>query len=236
MSEIMAKILLTGATCYIGGTVLDHLIRSEEPSIKRLTINAFVRDKKAAEVLLEAYGDRMRPILWTAFTDIPFVTDTAGHYDIINTGVGSSQTRPRPLTLVSCLARPRLSRRGFAMSSWRSLRRRSWAVSWIWLSGAGQAQGHERNSGEEVIRLGWNPTRLDEAWKQDYRGVLNSLEHEISGNSLERSVGSRGYVYHQRFTNANQIRYCTSDCTTKTIGRPRWAALYDNLRSLRGLL
>lgn len=139
MSETTAKILLTGATGYIGGTVLEHLMRGEEPSIKPLTIEVSIRDEKAAKVLLKACGNRVRSILWTGSTDIPFVTDTAGHYDIINTGVGSSQTRPRPLTLVSCLARTRLSRRRSARSSWRSLRKRSWAVSWIWLSGAGQA-------------------------------------------------------------------------------------------------
>lgn len=138
MSETMANILLTGATGYIGSTVLEHLMRSEEPRIKPLTIEVFIRDRKAAEVLLKAHGSHVPPILWTGFTDIPFVTDTAGNYDIINAGIGSSQTRPRPLTLRSCLARIRLSRRGSAMSSWRSLRKRSWAVSWIGLSGAGR--------------------------------------------------------------------------------------------------
>lgn len=139
VSEITAKILLTGATGYIRDTVLDHLMRSEEPSIKRLAMDVLVRDKKVTEVLLEAYGDLIRPMLWTSFTDISSVTDTAGNYDIINAGTGSSQTRPRPLTLVFCLARIRLVRRRSAKSSCRSLRRRSWAVSWIWLSGAGQA-------------------------------------------------------------------------------------------------
>lgn len=85
----MAKILLVGATGYIGGTVLDHLIRSEEPSIKPLTIDVLIRDTKAAGVLREAYGDRVRPIPWAGFTDIPFVTDTAANYDIIvNAGTG----------------------------------------------------------------------------------------------------------------------------------------------------
>ncbi|KAH8745505.1 hypothetical protein F5883DRAFT_587290 [Diaporthe sp. PMI_573] len=85
----MAKVLLTGATGYIGGTVLDHLIRSVEPSIKSLAIDVLVRNKDAAEILRKEYGNRVRPILWTGFTDIPFVTDTARNYDIIiNTGTG----------------------------------------------------------------------------------------------------------------------------------------------------
>lgn len=85
----MAKILLTGATGYIGGTVLDHLIRSEEPSIRPLTIDVLVRDDKAVEVLHKAYGNRVKPILWTGFADVPFVTETAANYDIIiNAGTG----------------------------------------------------------------------------------------------------------------------------------------------------
>lgn len=85
----MANILLTGATGYIGGTVLDHLLTSEEPSIKPLTIDVLVRDSKATEILQKAYGARVRPILWTGFADIPFVTDTASNYDIIiNAGTG----------------------------------------------------------------------------------------------------------------------------------------------------
>jgi nucleoside-diphosphate-sugar epimerase len=85
----MVKVLLTGATGYIGGTVLDHLIRSSEPSIKSLTIDVLVRNKDAAEILVKEYGDRVRPIFWTGFTDIPFVTEMARNYDIIiNTGTG----------------------------------------------------------------------------------------------------------------------------------------------------
>lgn len=153
LSETMAKSLLTGATDYIGVTVLEHLMRSEEPSINPLTIDVFIRDKKAAEVLLKVHGNRVRPILWTGFTDIPFVTATAGNYDNINAGTGSSQTRPRPLTLVSCLARIHLSRRRSAMSRWRNLRKRSWAVSWIWLSGAGQAHKTMKGTVARMIRL-----------------------------------------------------------------------------------
>lgn len=69
--------------------MLDHLIRSEEPSIKPLTIDVLVRDNDATEILHKAYGDRVRPIPWTGFTDIPFVTNTAANYDIIiNAGTG----------------------------------------------------------------------------------------------------------------------------------------------------
>lgn len=85
----MAKILLIGATGYIGGTVLDQLIRRIEPSIESLTIDVWVRTNGAAEILHKGYGNRVRPILWNGFTDLSSVTDTARNYDIvINAGTG----------------------------------------------------------------------------------------------------------------------------------------------------
>lgn len=85
----MVQVLLTGAKGYIGGTVLDHLVRSAEPSIKSLTIDTLVRNKGAVDILTKEYGNRVKPILWNGFTDIPFVTDIARNYDIIiNTGTG----------------------------------------------------------------------------------------------------------------------------------------------------
>lgn len=83
------KILLAGATGYVGGTVLDHLIKSEEPSLKGLTFDLLVRREDAAKKLSQTYGDRVKPILWPGFSDIPFVTNIAANYDvIINTGTG----------------------------------------------------------------------------------------------------------------------------------------------------
>lgn len=88
-SEMTAKILLTGATGYIGGTVLNQLVRSTEPSIESLTTDVLVRTNGAAEILRKGHGDRIRPILWNGFTDLSFVTDTARNYDIIiNAGTG----------------------------------------------------------------------------------------------------------------------------------------------------
>ncbi|OGM49900.1 hypothetical protein ABOM_001445 [Aspergillus bombycis] len=85
----MTKILLTGATGYIGGTVLDHLVKSPATSIKDLTIDLLVRSNTAAEKLSRTYGDRVKPILWTGFTDLQFAADTAADYDIIiNAGTG----------------------------------------------------------------------------------------------------------------------------------------------------
>ncbi|KAK7423544.1 hypothetical protein QQX98_001002 [Neonectria punicea] len=58
------KVLLLGATGYVGGTVLDHLINSKEPSIKALSFDLPVRNKDTTERLRKAYGNRVNPILW----------------------------------------------------------------------------------------------------------------------------------------------------------------------------
>ena len=84
------RILLTGATGYVGGTILDRLVKNQEPSIKAITVDLLVRNEDAAAKLREAYGDRVNPILWPGgLTNIPFITETAANYDlIINTGSG----------------------------------------------------------------------------------------------------------------------------------------------------
>ncbi|KAI0593531.1 hypothetical protein F4775DRAFT_577468 [Biscogniauxia sp. FL1348] len=98
------KILLLGATGYIGGTVLDHLLRNEEPSIKGLTFDLPVRTQHAVDKLQEAYGSRVKPILWEGFSDTAAVSDLAANYDIvINTGTALIPSGGR--ALVDGLAR-----------------------------------------------------------------------------------------------------------------------------------
>lgn len=83
------KLLLLGATGYIGGTVLDHLIACKQTPIDSLTFDVLVRQKDAADKLSKAYGERVNPILWDGFTDIQFVIKTAANYEIIiNAGIG----------------------------------------------------------------------------------------------------------------------------------------------------
>lgn len=84
------RILLTGATGYVGGTILSHLIKNEEPSIKALTFDLLVRTEDAAAKLRDAYGDRVNPIQWPGgLTNFDFIAQTAANYDlIINTGSG----------------------------------------------------------------------------------------------------------------------------------------------------
>ncbi|KAF5004040.1 hypothetical protein FDECE_9453 [Fusarium decemcellulare] len=89
MVSFTNRILLTGATGYVGGTVLDHLIKSEEASIQRLKFDLLVRGEDAANKLRSAYGDRVNPIQWAGLSDTAFIADIAANYDIIvNTGSG----------------------------------------------------------------------------------------------------------------------------------------------------
>ncbi|KAI1665671.1 NAD dependent epimerase-dehydratase family protein [Pyrenophora tritici-repentis] len=85
----MSKILITGATGYVGGTVLAQLIASTELSLKPLTFDVLIRDNVQASKLKEAYGSRVNTIRWTGLDDTVFIEDTATNYDIvINTGSG----------------------------------------------------------------------------------------------------------------------------------------------------
>lgn len=86
----MSKILLTGATGYVGGTVLALLLASNEPSLNKLTIDVLIRDSAKASKLKEAYGDRINTVAWTGgLEDTKFIEETAANYDIIvNTGSG----------------------------------------------------------------------------------------------------------------------------------------------------
>ncbi|VUC35011.1 unnamed protein product [Clonostachys rosea] len=77
------------ATGYVGGTVLDHVIKDTNPSLKDSVIDVLVRREDQAERLREAYGGRIGTILWKGLTDEDFIIDTAANYDIvINAGSG----------------------------------------------------------------------------------------------------------------------------------------------------
>ncbi|CAI6331858.1 unnamed protein product [Periconia digitata] len=85
----MSKILLTGATGYVGGTVLAQLLTSTTPSLSTLTIDVLVRDAAKATKLKSAYGDRINTIAWDGLDNTTFIEEIAANYDIIvNTGSG----------------------------------------------------------------------------------------------------------------------------------------------------
>lgn len=83
------KIVLTGATGYVGGTVLDQLVKNPAPSLTDLTFDVLIRVEESAQKLKDAYGARVSPLQWKGLDDIEAITNIASNYDIvINTGSG----------------------------------------------------------------------------------------------------------------------------------------------------
>lgn len=85
----MSKLLLVGATGYVGGTVLSQIFTSTETSIQSLTLDVLVRRKHQAELLRSSYGDRINTVYWGGLDDIQSIEAIASRYDIIvNAGSG----------------------------------------------------------------------------------------------------------------------------------------------------
>ncbi|RYP59085.1 hypothetical protein DL769_008684 [Monosporascus sp. CRB-8-3] len=83
------KVLLTGATGYIGGTILNQLMASEAESLRDLTISLLVRGEDRAAKLKDKYGDRIVCILFKNFDETSFITEIASQHDIgVNAACG----------------------------------------------------------------------------------------------------------------------------------------------------
>lgn len=61
------RILVTGATGFIGGSALARLVNSTAPSIRAAPITCLVRGADRAAKLAAAYGDRVRPVVYSTF-------------------------------------------------------------------------------------------------------------------------------------------------------------------------
>ncbi|KAK8075925.1 hypothetical protein PG994_003197 [Apiospora phragmitis] len=83
------KILLTGATGYVGGTVLHRLMTSTAPSVQGLQVSVLVRGEERADKLVRTYGDRVSPILFRDYDETELIEQLASQHDIvINAGSG----------------------------------------------------------------------------------------------------------------------------------------------------
>ncbi|KAI0161775.1 NAD dependent epimerase/dehydratase family protein [Hypoxylon sp. FL1284] len=82
-SKTSPQILLTGATGYIGGTVLVQLLNSPLPALKDATISCLMRGADRAAKLTATYGDRVRPILYKSLDDIDATIAAAAEHDIV---------------------------------------------------------------------------------------------------------------------------------------------------------
>lgn len=77
------RILLVGASGYIGGTVLHHLLESSHPVLSRSTITVLIRGQDRAQRLTEAYGDRVHPIVFDGLDDTARVAAVASEHDVV---------------------------------------------------------------------------------------------------------------------------------------------------------
>lgn len=83
MSSSSPKILLTGATGYIGGSILTHIINSTHPALKNATITTLVRGEHRVETLKATYGDRVNPVLYKDLDDTETTVAVASEHDIV---------------------------------------------------------------------------------------------------------------------------------------------------------
>ncbi|KAI5458593.1 hypothetical protein BGZ63DRAFT_391697 [Mariannaea sp. PMI_226] len=74
------KVLLTGATGYVGGAVLSALLTSSNPAIQALSITTPVRRKEQFEVL-EALG--VHPVIFRDLDDVDFLSERASEHDVV---------------------------------------------------------------------------------------------------------------------------------------------------------
>jgi len=75
------KILLTGATGFVGGSVLTALLNS--PSLKTQQITCLLRSSSAASTLTATYGDRIQTLLYNGLDDTTTATTAAASHDIV---------------------------------------------------------------------------------------------------------------------------------------------------------
>ena len=83
------QILLTGATGFIGGSILHHLATS--PSLSSATITCLIRDPSGSRssALTSKYGSRVRTLPYADLDDTPAIISAASQADIaINTTNG----------------------------------------------------------------------------------------------------------------------------------------------------
>ncbi|KAJ0160152.1 hypothetical protein CTA2_8468 [Colletotrichum tanaceti] len=101
------KILLTGATGYVGGSVLHHLLDcvslSSTFSSSPITVPIRGGPDRAAR-LTEAYGSRVKPVSIVSFDDVATLAALASQHDIV-VNAGSGFHPPSAEALVRGLAR-----------------------------------------------------------------------------------------------------------------------------------
>ncbi|KAJ3552697.1 hypothetical protein NPX13_g11053 [Xylaria arbuscula] len=65
------RVLLTGATGFIGGSVLTQLLDSTSPSLRSAPITCLIRGADRAAKLKATYGERVNPVLYSKIHFLP---------------------------------------------------------------------------------------------------------------------------------------------------------------------
>jgi len=85
----MNKVLVVGATGYVGGTVIAQLLKSTAPSLQHQIFDVVVRKDEHVLKLQQEYGNRVRVFKWPGLQDTAFIEELAQDYDVIvNAGTG----------------------------------------------------------------------------------------------------------------------------------------------------
>ncbi|KAL1792261.1 hypothetical protein ACET3X_010012 [Alternaria dauci] len=77
------KILLTGVTGYIGGSVLYQLLRGKHPAVQDAEITCLVRGQDRIAQLHNAFGPELKVVLFDGLEDVARLVEIASQYDII---------------------------------------------------------------------------------------------------------------------------------------------------------
>ncbi|KAF5644811.1 NAD dependent epimerase dehydratase family [Fusarium tjaetaba] len=81
MASDNKNILLTGATGFIGGSVLAALLRS--PSLQSGPVTCLMRGPDRASLLSATYGHRVKPVLYEGLDDLEATTAVAAQHDVV---------------------------------------------------------------------------------------------------------------------------------------------------------
>lgn len=89
MASDAKRILLTGATGFIGGSILTSLLGSSDSAIKDAQITCLLRGPDRAEKLSATYGDRVKVVVYEGLDDLDTTVAIAAEHDVvINTTLG----------------------------------------------------------------------------------------------------------------------------------------------------
>ena len=113
------RILLLGATGYVGGSVLHHLLEAPHPLLSKVSITVLVRGSDRAAKLRHVYGVRVSPVLFNDLNDVDLIADLASQHDIVvNAGTGFHPTSAEAIVRALSKRQPQAVSGGEARKPW----------------------------------------------------------------------------------------------------------------------